>query len=72
MRELQNDTEAASTKHMRAGGFEPIPEDEDGEAAEMSGRERVRIACKVLGMSAVGVAIGCAFVAMREALGFET
>ena len=50
--------------------WEPVPlREPEGEV--LPPRERLRTACRVLGMAAVGLAIGGAMVLARRALGME-
>ena len=50
--------------------WEPVPLQEP-EADPLSPTERVKTMCKLLGMTATGLAIGCVFVLARHALGMD-
>jgi hypothetical protein len=54
---------------MRAE-WQPVPLGEP-ESELLLPRERLKAACQVLGMAAVGLAIGCVMVLARRALGMD-
>ena len=52
------------------GEWHVIPTQEDGAALETTS-DRVRAACRIVGMTLLGLSIGCAFVAIRWLVGIE-
>jgi hypothetical protein len=50
-------------------GWEAVPLTDDPGTRLETTEERLRAACKILGMTAIGVGIGCLFVFVRWATG---
>jgi hypothetical protein len=73
------DARAGAVRAIVMGQWEPIAQDDDTDGGRTSDigpylatrMERVHVACKVLLMASIGVAIGCVMVVARRVMGMD-